>query len=407
MSDVRLPKGARARLGAVDGDLVVESGVTIESETPSGVTVRGDAHFTGDATVQGPFTCRRLQSRKSRLRFESSLTVHDAIDADHSTLEVLGPLGCLRVDVDKELHLHADSTVGRLDVGGRFVADGAVRGESIRVGGSAEVRGRTEADEVSVGGQAVLGEVDLARFEVGGLGTVGGGTIRERVAVGGKFSSTGRLVFGDLEVGGTATLEGGGAGRKVDVGGVLRVGGPFQFDRLSVGGILEIEGNGAGARLDVGGRFWGGGDLTLSDRLEVGGQANVVGVVAAGSLEIGGEFVARRATITTDVEVGGRIRTEQGLHAAKIVVGRKCSVQGALIGERIRIGRSATTESVFGGSVDVGPDAHVEYIGADEVQVAGGARVGRIEYVRDVRVDAGATIDRPPQRVTTRPAPPV
>jgi predicted acyltransferase (DUF342 family) len=133
----------------------------------------------------------------------------------------------------------------------------------------------------------------------------------------------------------------------------------------------------------------------------------VVGVVAAGSLEIGGEFVARRATITTDVEVGGRIRTEQGLHAAKIVVGRKCSVQGALIGERIRIGRSATTESVFGGSVDVGPDAHVEYIGADEVQVAGGARVGRIEYVRDVRVDAGATIDRPPQRVTTRPAPPV
>src|ERR1700683_1120062 len=194
MTDLRLPKGAHVRLGAVDGNLIAEHGVTIDGENGASVIIAGDATFAGDATVRAPFECRRLITRKGQLRFESAVTVRESIDADRSRVEVVGPLTCPRTEVDRELRLHADSSVGRLDVGGSLTADGALRGETLHVGGALEVRGSTTAEEVSVGGKAELAGVDLARFAVGGFGTVGSGTIRERVEVGGKFSRACRAV---------------------------------------------------------------------------------------------------------------------------------------------------------------------------------------------------------------------
>ena len=405
MSDVTVPSGGRARLDRVEGDLDAGDKATIEPGRRGTTVVTGQAVFRGDATLLGPFECRRLDVRRGRLRAEASLTVLEDLQADRSSVEVRGRVRAGRTDVDRELLLHADAVFGRLSVGGVLEAEGSLGAESVHVGGSARVRGATKADTVSVGGTVELGPVDLASFDVGGVGTVAGGTIRTKVAVGGTFESVGALTFGRLSVGGTATLGGGSKGGKIAVGGTLLVRGDVGFDRLAVGGVAEIEGTGAGDAVGVGGQLRVGENLTLQGRFEVGGSSDVGGELAAGSLKVGGEFEARRASVRDDAQVGSTIRTDKGLWARRIEVARRAAVRGRLVAETVEIGRDATVEDVYGASVQVGSGARVGAIHADEVDVGRDAQLGRVEYVRTLRLGPGATVARTPIQVNERAQP--
>ncbi|MCI4325422.1 MAG: hypothetical protein L3K00_06045 [Thermoplasmata archaeon] len=407
MTDVEVPKGGRVVLGAVDGNLTAGKSVRIEGAPGTGVVVSGDAKFEGDATLIGDFRCRRFKAKGGRIQADGAVRASEEFTADDSVVEVRGPLESPRVEVERELNLHADSKVGRLDVGGTLEADGAVEGERLHIGGRVRIAGRTTAEEVSVGGRAELGEVRLARFEVGGVGVVGGGTIRDHVEVGGKFSSTAPLTFGRLEVGGSVALAGGSKGGSIEVGGVIRVAGDLTFDGLEVGGIAEIAGNAAGRGVEVGGQFRVDGNLTLTDGIEVGGRGTVGGDVAARDLEVGGEFRARKAIFSGRAEVSGSIRTELGLRAASIEIRKKSQVRGPLVADRVVLGRGSEAELVFGGKVDVGSDARVGRIVADEVDIGSGASVGRVEYVRSLKMDRTARTDEPPVQIASRPAPPV
>lgn len=406
MTDVEVPKGTRAVLGRVEGNLTAGKGATIVAAPGTRVIVTGDANFDGDATLEGEFDCRRFRAKGGRIRADSTVRASEEFTAEKCTVEIQGPLECPRVEVDRELRLHANSKVGRLDVGGSFEADAGVEGDRLHVGGRVHIAGPTKAEELSVGGRAELGVVDLVRFEVGGVGEVGGGTIHDFVHVGGKFSSTAPLNFGELEVGGTVTLAGGSRGKGIEVGGIIRAAGDLTFETLEVGGVAEIAGHATGRAVEVGGQLRVDGNLTLAGRLEVGGRGTVAGDVTASELEIGGEFSARKTVVTGRAAVSGSIRTELGLRAEFIEVGRKSRVRGALIADRVVLGRDSEAESVHARVVDVGSDAHVGRIVADEVELGPGATVGRVEYVRSLKVGRNAKIEEPPVRLTERPAPP-
>jgi cytoskeletal protein CcmA (bactofilin family) len=407
MTDIEVPKGGRVVLGAVDGNLTAGKSVRIEAAPGGAVVVAGDATFAGDATLIGEFRCRRFLAKGGRIRAEGAVRASEEFTAEDSAVEIRGALESPQVEVERELRLHADSRVGRLDVGGTLDADGALEGSRLHVGGRVRIAGRTMADELSVGGRAALGVVDLSRFDVGGVGEVGGGTIRDQIHVGGKFSSTAPLVFGRLEVGGTVSLAGGSKGGSIEVGGVIRVSGDLTFDDLEVGGIAEIAGNATGRKVEVGGQFRVDGNLALAEGIEVGGRGTVGGDVTGRDLEVGGEFRARKAVLTGRAEVAGAIRTELGLRALSVEVRRKSHVRGPLVADRVVLGRGSEAELVFGGFVEVGADARVLRIVADEVELGPGATVGRVEYVRTLKVGRGASTDEPPVQIATRPAPPV
>jgi cytoskeletal protein CcmA (bactofilin family) len=407
MTDVEVPKGGRVVLGAVDGNLTAGRSVRIEAASGTGIVVSGDARFDGDATIVGDFRCRRFRAKSGRLQAEGAFRASEEFTAEDAVVEIRGPLESPRVEVERELHLHADSKVGRLDVGGTFVADAAVEGERLHIGGRVRIAGRTTAEELSVGGRAELAEVQLARFEVGGVGEVGGGSIRDHVEVGGKFSSSAPLTFGRLEVGGSVSLAGSSKGGSIEVGGVIRVAGDLAFDDLEVGGIGEIAGNATGRSVEVGGQFRVDGNLTLTEGIEVGGRAVIGGDVAARDLEVGGEFRARKAVFPGRAEVSGAIRTELGLRAALVEVRKKSQVRGPLVADRVLLGRGSEAELVFGGTVDVGADARVGRIVADDVELRSGASASRVEYTRSLKLDPSAHVDQPPVKIATRPAPPV
>src|SRR5271169_5649205 len=153
MGDVELPKGARARLGRVDGNLRAARDVEIEADGPDGVVVTGSARFEGDAKLHSALTCRHLELGRGHLDALDRLTVENEVDARDASMEVRGLFRAGHVDVGRKLRLHQGGRTGELNVGGVLESPGSLSSEDISVGGLLEAAGRLTAGSVEVGGR--------------------------------------------------------------------------------------------------------------------------------------------------------------------------------------------------------------------------------------------------------------
>jgi cytoskeletal protein CcmA (bactofilin family) len=149
--DLRIERGATAKLDPVDGDLRVGKGARISPAKGNLLVVSGQASFEGDARVDSSFQCGSLiVERWGELKVAGDLTVSNGIDVSNS------------IDVKGALKAKA------IDVGGRLRARSASCEGNLRAGGVVEVEGALEADLVDVGGKVVAGRVKLKDLKVGG-----------------------------------------------------------------------------------------------------------------------------------------------------------------------------------------------------------------------------------------------
>ncbi|MDA4115329.1 MAG: hypothetical protein OK442_02085 [Thaumarchaeota archaeon] len=413
MSDLRVEKGATARLDHVEGDLMVSSNGRITAAKGGLVTVSGSAHFESNAEVDCDFQCDSLTVERGTLRSTGNLVVNREADVAH-TLRVEGKFSAQRIEV-----------------GGRMYAGSVSCSGPVRVGGIVEVAETLEAGSVDVGGKvSVKGPVKTKDFDVGGKAEVGGGSISGRVNVKGVFASSGPLEFGELQVYGKCTLPAGCKGQKVSAYGKLSVGGAFTCEEIKVEGFTEVRGDCSAGNIVANGWLRVHGSLAFSGTLETSGQGEVRDDVRGADLRVGGRFRARKVILTNKAEVAGEfLETQQGLKAKSVTVGSGTTCRGPIVAERVElgsslvsfanwgtswagqsiriraIGRMTNVEDVYGGEVVLEKNSRCKRIFANRVQVAEGCTAEQVSYTDEFRgAPKGRTFfTRQPEKVDSLP----
>jgi cytoskeletal protein CcmA (bactofilin family) len=397
-------RGERARIGAVDGDLIVDHDALIESATGGAVTVSGRCRFRGSATLRAPIECvGELKMESGTVVFEQGVRVGGSFRGDSVTAEVRGPLTAGDVDVGRALHVVGPAQARTFEVGGRFEADQSVEGERVSVGGQLRAKARVKAPRVDVGGHAGIETCELEHLSVGGRADLGGGRVAGSLEVGGQLDVARALEFGSIEVGGIARLAGGGKGGSIEVGGMFSSGADLTFEHLEVGGLGRLEGNVTGGDMEFGGLVDVGGWLHLSGRMEIGGRAVVGQELTVRDLEVGGEIRATRIEASGTVDVCGLLMTQGGTLAKQFIAGRRTEVRGPVTAQRVVLGRRCRAESIVAGTVILGPRSEVDRIVADDAEIGRACRIGSLQYVRTLNVAKGVEFRTPPVQVASRP----
>ncbi len=413
MSELRVEKGATARLDHVEGDLRVSSNARITAAKGVVVTVSGSAYFESNAEVDCDFECDSLTVERGTLRSTGNLVVNKEADVAH-TLRVEGKISAQRIEVGGKMYAGSVSCVG-----------------PVRVGGIVEVADDLEAGSVDVGGKvSVRGAVKTKDFDVGGKAEVGGGSISGRVNVKGVFASSAPLNFGELQVYGRCTLPAGCKGQKVSTYGKLAVGGAFTCEEVKVEGFTEVHGDCSAGNIVANGWLRVHGSLAFSGTLETSGQGEVRDEVRGTDLRMGGRFRAMKVLLTNKAEIAGEfLETQQGLKAKSVTVGSGTTCRGPIVAERVElgsslmsfanwgaswagqsiriraIGRMTNAEDVYGGEVFLGKNSRCGRIFARRVEVAEGCTAEQVSYTEEFRGAAnGRTFfTRPPEKVDSLP----
>jgi cytoskeletal protein CcmA (bactofilin family) len=410
MPDLRVEKGAIARLDRVDGDLRVDRGARITAKGDL-LTVVGGAFFEGDASIDCDFSCGSLTVERGEIKVAGDLTVAKGMDVAHA-VKVAGAI-----------------KAGEVEVGGKLVATSVSCGGTVRVGGLVEVAEALEADSVDVGGKVVVGgAVKLRELGVGGYAQVGGGTISGHAKVGGIFESTAPLEFGEIQVYGKCTLPAACKGMRIATSGKLSVGGDFSCEEIEVGGVARVRGNCGSRRVTINGKLDVSGSLSASEKLENYGSGEAGGDFTGGDLHVGGKFKARKAVLENEAEILGEIETVQGTKAKLLVVGSGSRCRGALVGGRVElarsklvmgdwdkrwagqaislklIGRQTNAEDVYGDEVVLGPHTRCGRVFARTVELGAGCVVEQVTYTEEVRRGHHAVhMERPTDKVEKLP----
>jgi len=401
MTEMRVPRGSRVRLGAVDGDLRADENVRIEVD--GRVVVAGTARFDGDADILGDLQCRSFTSDDGTVHIAGSLVVEDSVHSRDGTLEVDGEMRARRVDIDRGLRVKGPAAAEEFEVGGVLDGGSTLHATRISVGGKFRLVGKLTAESVETGGSVDVGDVELETLEAGGLIHLHGGTVRGSIEVGGRFVADAPLTFGSLEAGGFAELKGDGTGGSLAVGGVFTARANLTFTKLKVGGMGSIGGNAQGESVEVGGKFDVGGRLRLTRTLEVGGFMSVGEELFGDRLELGGALTARRVVLASIAEIGGRVATQEGLKAARVVLQRKSRASGPVVGDSVELEDRARADDVYGQTVDLGEKSEVRRVFAARLRVRSGATVDEAVYTESADIDPGARLRAPPRRVDALP----
>jgi len=413
MSDLRVERGATARLDHVEGDLRVSSNARITAAKGGLVTVSGNAYFESNAELDCDFQCDSLTVERGTLRSTGNLMVNKEADVAH-TLRVEGKISAQRIEVGGKMYAGSVSCAG-----------------PVRVGGIVEVAKTLEAESVDVGGKVLVrGAVKIKEFDVGGKAEVGGGSISGHVKVKGVFASAGPLEFGELQVYGRCTLPAGCKGQKVSTFGKLSVAGALSCGDIKVEGFTEVHGDCSAGNVMVNGMLRVSGSLTVAGALETNGMGEVQDEVRGTDLRVGGRFRARKILLTNQAEIAGEfLETQQGLKAKSVTVGSGTTCRGPIVAERVELGKSlmsfanwgaswagqsmriraigrmTNAEDVYGGEVVLGKNSRCRRIFANRVEVAEGCTAQQVAYTDEFREAAkGRTFfTRPPEKVDALP----
>ena len=434
MSDLRIPRGQTVKLDVVDGEVKIGNNATIEASNGKNVVVTGSVYLEGKAYVNCDLECDSLESKIffSKTKEISSQSNRARLELTGRYVGKLEMTGNLTVhkqlNVSHFVQVKGSINASDIDVGGRIQAD-AIKCSKIRVGGCADVQNLFEASSVDVGGKVVaLGVVKLGDLHVGGEVEVGGGSITGNIRVDGKFSSKSPLEFGELLVYRKGSLPNGCRGHKVSTFGKLDVDGNLACDNIEAGGFIEIRGDCQAKKVEVGGKFAVAGSLNVSDKLEGYGVTEVGGDFESALLRISGKFTANKITVKEEADISGKIETKQGLKAKLVTVRSGSRCEGVLIGERVEVGKSADlsygswrlalgadwaatggpakVDDVYAEQVVIGQMSRAGRIFAGKVKLEQGSSAEQVTYTDELKLDLGAAVNEPPQKVDNLPKPP-
>lgn len=370
-----MPEGNTVKLSQVDEDLRVGDRTTIECVGEgNSLKVEGEIRCEGRVRFTGSVSCTSFRGDDCKISTGSLST--DSLAIRDGSLDVLGDLTSKSIDVDKQLSVTGKTEADEIEVGGTLELSSA-KARIIEVGGKFRSSSDVEAEEIDVGGTVeIKGKIKGRSLDVGGKALLAGGEISGRIDVGGVFESTGELNFGDIDVGGIIILGGQSIGGTIEVGGKLHARGDLGFKRLEVGGIANVEGKAEGERIELGGRLRIGSDLKLNDSLEVGGSAEVGGNASAKSVDIGGTFRSKTLRIET-AEFRGHVRTDGGIFASRSVdVERRSRVEGWIRSlESISIETHADVDYVSAPKIDLGDHTRVRGAYAESLELGDQAEV--------------------------------
>jgi cytoskeletal protein CcmA (bactofilin family) len=401
MAKMSVERGATAVLERVEGDLEVGNGARIRAAQGNLVAVTGEARFKGNATIECDFECERLTvERWGKLSVHGNLSVHG------------------RLDVSNEVVVKGVMKAEDIDVGGRIGA-GSVSCKRMRVGGMADIVESLDADLAEVGGKIEAGgKLNVGELRVGGKAEIGGGTIKGIINVGGMFESSSALEFGDLQVFGKCSLGGDSKGKKISASGKIEAKGRLECEQVEIAGLASFLGDCKATRIEVKGKLHVDGSLSVSDRLDVLGEARMTRGFEGDFLNVSGRFAAERAIVNRSAEVYGQAETQKGLKADSVVVrsGSSCegpiiaksvevgssgpSVSGFLLGQRLRIqAGTSRVGDVYASRVVIGAGSRARWIYAENVELGSGCDVEGVAYTSELKVADHVSIANPVQKV--------
>jgi cytoskeletal protein CcmA (bactofilin family) len=145
-------------------------------------------------------------------------------------------------------------------------------------------------------------------------------------------------------------------------------------------------------------------------------------------LRISGKFTANKITVKEEADISGKIETKQGLKAKLVTVRSGSRCEGVLIGERVEVGKSADlsygswrlglgahwaaiggmakVDDVYAEQVVIGQMSRAGRIFAGTVKLEQGSSAEQVTYTNELKVDLGAAVNEPPQKVDNLPKPP-
>lgn len=384
MPDYQIPRGSRAKLDIVDGDLKVGNRATIEAMDGRLVGINGNAYFDGDCHIECSFECKSLTVKHGgTLRVNGDLIVHDLLDVLHS--------------------VNASGLIdaGEIDVGGRVKSKSIRCKDRIRIGGQLDVRESIEANQLGVGGQASAGgTVKLQELQVGGVAEIGGGLVLGKIQVGGKFQSKGPLEFGEIQVYGKIELASDSKGKKISTYGKLTAEGDLECSELELLGRAEVKGDCKTERVQSSGRLTVGGTLQVIREASIWGQTDIEGEVKGNDLRLAGRFKAKKISATDVIELAGYVAANEGLKARTVLIrgGSKC--EATVVGDKVEVGRSYDVVSNLGSGFAgqtamlrlIGKETRVGDIYASEATLGKASRCGKV-YAETVIFEEGVIVE--------------
>src|SRR5271157_4323833 len=308
-----------------------------------------------------------------------------------------------------------EARLGRVDGDLRAEDHALIRaadGRSVSVSGRAEFEGSVEIDcdfecgsmESRDGLVRVNGNLTVrGRIDVDEALYTHGTVKADDVDVGGKFESARALRFDSIDTGGIVAL-GGGEGRIVEVGGKLRSDGDLRCEEVRVGGVADVIGGLWVKTAEVGGKIRVSGDLHMEERLQVGGMAEIGGVLSGRDVEVGGILKASRGVLTGSAEVGGRVETSEGFRAQSVELGRGARCVGALVGGRVRIGRTAQVEDVYCTDLEVEGGTRMGRVYAENADIGDNCVIERLIYTKELREGHRVIHRNPPEKAEKLPS---
>lgn len=415
MSDFTVKPGTTARLDRVEGELRVGRNARIEAESGQKVVVTQGACFEGPVTVDCDFECSsiRVEGRGfgpgGDVLIRGDLVVHGSADMD-AAVRVAGTVRAEAMDV-----------AGHLRVGG--IATGR-----LRVGGHLECKGRLEAGDVDTGGHfRVFDSIRVDNLRVGGHAEFRGGVVSGELKVRGHLKTEEPLTYGQIQVYGSLRLPAGSAGKRLSALGKAEFEGDMKCSEMDVAGVVDVNGNCSTDSVRATGKLSVSGSLTVSQKLEALGAAEVKRDIECGSLMVGGKLVADSVVARERVDVWGQVWATRGLKSETVSIGRGSRVSGPIIGDHVDAGeeipsmatglqhltalawgrRITKVDDVYGKAVRIGPYSQAKRVFAETVEIENGAVADEITYTREARVPNDYHLQKQPKKADRLPEPPL
>jgi cytoskeletal protein CcmA (bactofilin family) len=105
------------------------------------------------------------------------------------------------------------------------------------------------------------------------------------------------------------------------------------------------------------------------------------------------------------MEVGGSIYTLEGASAYSVEIGTKGKVRGPIRADQAIVGRDADVETVYGNRILLRRGARAESIYGESVTIESDCHIdGEVKYTKELKIGEHVSLTRPPQKVDTLPS---
>jgi hypothetical protein len=145
------------------------------------------------------------------------------------------------------------------------------------------------------------------------------------------------------------------------------------------------------------------GDLHLAERLEVGGMADIQGVLSGADVDVGGHLKATKGILSGRASFGGMVEAAQGFKAGVIELGREGRCVGTLVGGSVHLGRESRVQDVYCSRLVAERETRLGKVFAEDVELGDECRIEGLVYTGELSEGEGVTYATPPQKSTSLP----